>query len=345
MPVTVVVGGQYGSEGKGKVAQLLAEQRKAIAVVRVGGPNSGHTGMSANGDPVVLRQLPTVSLIPDTICVIGAGSYIDPHLLLAEIKETNLGSRRLIIDPNAMVITDEDRKQEATSDLGSRIGSTCSGTGAAVAKRMARRGQHDLASSVPALAPYIGDASSVLREILLGDGEVIVEGTQGFGLSALHSPHFPYVTTRDTTAAGALSEAGLSPLDVEDVVLVLRSFPIRVAGNSGDFGAEEMSWETLGAEGGHTKDLREYTSVTQRVRRVARFDPKIVRRAIIVNKPSLIVLNHVDYLDATASDTILTKKCRQFVDCVSHQIGQPVDLVGLSPKTLVTYSKIEALAA
>ena len=65
------------------------------------------------------------------------------------------------------------------------------------------------------------------------DARVVIEGTQGFGLSVLHGGYYPKATSRDTTAAGFLAEAGLSPLDVDDVTLVVRAHPIRVAGEFG----------------------------------------------------------------------------------------------------------------
>src|SRR5207249_2305427 len=141
-----------------------------------------------------------------------------------------------------------------------------------------------------------------IRELLDEEARVIIEGTQGFGLSVLHSPHYPSTTSRDTSAAAAASEAGVSPRDVDEVVLVLRSYPIRVAGNSGPL-ANEVDWDTVAADGGAEQELREYTSVTGLERRVGRFDPGIVRQAIRVNDPSLIVLNHVDYIDAHAGET------------------------------------------
>jgi Adenylosuccinate synthetase len=98
--------------------------------------------------------------------------------------------------------------------------------------------------------------------------------------SLLHSPHFPRTTSRDTTAAGALAETGLSPFDVENIVLVLRSFQIRVAGDSGPFGGTEIDCKTLTRESGSPTPVLERTSVTDKVRRVARFDPVIVREAI-----------------------------------------------------------------
>ena len=88
-----------------------------------------------------------------------------------------------------------------------------------------------------------------MREHLEAGQRIIIEGTQGFGLSLLHSKYYPFVTSRDTTAAAFVSEAGLSPLDVDDIVLVLRAFPIRVGGNSGPL-PNEIDWDTVTSESG-----------------------------------------------------------------------------------------------
>ena len=277
--------------------------------------------------------------------MLGPGSYINAELLLDEIARTGIHPSRLVIDENAILVTEEDRDTERDSGIGPRLGSTCSGTGAAVVKRISRRSRDDLAIACVALQPYIGDVPARLRELVSEGSSVLVEGTQGFGLSLLHAREFPKTTTRDTSAAGATSEAGLSPLDVSDVVLVLRSFPIRVAGDSGGFGAEEIDWETIASEGGHSDDLTEYTSVTQRVRRVARFDPALVRRAIMINQPSTIVLNHVDYIDDQCTETVLSPKAREFVRWVEDEIGRRIDYVGLGPTSLVPRKLALARAA
>jgi adenylosuccinate synthase len=332
MPVTVVVGGQYGSEGKGKVAHFLAAEKQAAAVIRVGGPNSGHTSVGAGRGRQVLQQLPMAAFLDGVACLIGPGSYVDPALLLAEIARFDLDPARVCVDYRAMVVTEGDREQERGSGLGERIGSTCSGTGAAVARRVARGGHDDLAVAVEELRPFVGDAVGRARA-LLGEGRrVVVEGTQGFGLSLLQSPHYPYVTSRDTTAAGAVSEAGLSPLDVDEVVLVLRAHPIRVAGDSGPFDAEEIDWETVAKEGGLAAPPEELSSVTRRVRRVARFDPTIVTKAIQANQPSQIVLNHLDYVDGRCAGGKLTARARDFVATIEAGIGRPVDLLGVGPE-------------
>jgi adenylosuccinate synthase len=76
MPVTVIVGGQFGSEGKGKVAFYWAQNNQATVAVRVGGSNSGHTVIDSSGNPQIFQHLPTAALLPHIYCVIPAGSYL-----------------------------------------------------------------------------------------------------------------------------------------------------------------------------------------------------------------------------------------------------------------------------
>jgi adenylosuccinate synthase len=335
MPVTVIVGGQYGSEGKGKVAHWLARERLASVAVRTGGPNAGHTVEDVPDHPVVLRQLPTAAFLPDVMCVLGPGSYIDPELLLEEVSKTGLSADRLLIDPNATVITEDDKARERNSTLRASIGSTQSGTGAAVIKRIERRASTELAKDDVRLSQFIAPVAPFLRSQLSSGKRIVLEGTQGFGLSLLHSPIYPYVTSRDTTAAAFVSEAGLSPVDVDEVVLVLRAFPIRVSGNSGPL-PNEVDWETVTKESGSQTPIIEYTSVTQRVRRVARFDPEIVRAAIEVNAPTHIVLNHLDYIDYECHErNSPTEKVSQFVEKLELLVGSQIDYLGFSPSSLI----------
>jgi adenylosuccinate synthase len=335
MPVTVIVGGQYGSEGKGKVAHWLARERLASVAVRTGGTNAGHTVEEVPDHPVVLRQLPTAAFLPYVRCVLGPGSYIDPDLLLDEVARTGLSADRLLIDPNATVITESDKARERNSPLRASIGSTQSGTGAAVMKRIGRLASAELAANDARLGQFIAPAASFLRSQLTSGNRIILEGTQGFGLSLLHSASYPFVTSRDTTAAAFVSEVGLSPLDVDEVVMVLRAFPIRVSGHSGPL-PHETDWSTITKESGSPDRLIEYTSVTKRVRRVARFDADIVRHAIAVNAPTHIVLNHVDYVDFECRYTkVGSQKTINFVASIEAAIGSPIDYLGFGPTSLV----------
>lgn len=155
MPITVIIGGQFGGEGKGKVAHFFAQEVSAHIAVRVGGTNSGHTVIDQSGCVHIFRQLPTPAILPDVTSVLGAGSYINPEILLDEISKIEkilkikLSQDRLIIDPNAALISEKEIQEEKNSSLRKSIGSTLSGTGAAVRRRINREKSVRLAKDEP----------------------------------------------------------------------------------------------------------------------------------------------------------------------------------------------------
>lgn len=125
---------------------------------------------------------------------------------------------------------------------------------------------------------------------------------------------------------------GLSPLDVDDVVLTIRAFPIRVAGNSGPFDLE-ISWDYITTEGKHKYSIQETTSVTKLVRRVAKFSPSIVQKAILANQPTKIVLNHIDYLCSSTADNY-AEIINKFINKVETSINRNIDYLGFGPEFL-----------
>ena len=130
MPVSVVIGGQFGSEGKGKVALEIARRSSdPVAVIRVGGPNSGHTAYDRAGRKHVLRQLPAGCIDRDVDVVLPAGSYIDVDVLMSEIEQLDYPRERIRISNHARIITDEHKQWEAAAGLAGAIGSTGSGVG------------------------------------------------------------------------------------------------------------------------------------------------------------------------------------------------------------------------
>lgn len=338
MPVSVVVGGQYGSEGKGKVALEWVRRANSarVGVVRVGGPNSGHTAYDRSGAKFALRQMPAGAVDRNVDVVFPPGSFIDVDVLLNEIQLLDYPRDRIFISPYANVITAEQKLWERDAGLVSEIGSTGSGVGAAVIAAVGR-GAHNLhldrqdARCCAPLEDYIRDTTGLLRRWLDDRARIIVEGTQGFGLSLYDGGFWPKATARCTTAASALGECGLSPLDVDDVTLVIRSFPIRVAGQSGPLPGE-TTWERIAEALDTTRDIREFTTVTNKLRRVGEFDAEIVKSAIDSNNPSTIVLNHVDYVTNPS----------EFLDAVECAIERPIDFVGFSPQTLKARSEILA---
>lgn len=330
MPATIVVGGQYGSEGKGKVVALLASAAESPWLVRCGGPNSGHT-VTIDGQDVIMRQVPSCAEPRKATFCIAAGCVVDETVLLREVEMLNIARDRIIVDPRAVLVTQEDRDAEGR-DL-RHIGSTCSGTGAALLRRMSRRHDVRLVKDSDAIRHRcrVETVAPLLHDVHDDGGNIIVEGTQGFALSVLHGADYPFVTSRDTTAAGFATEAGLSPRHVETIVMVIRTFPIRVGGTSGPF-ANEISWDEIRGISGAPEVLPEYTSVTKRLRRVARFSLDAVKLASNYNRPTSLAvmgLDRIDYSNTGITDFgRLTPKGKAFLDSVEFTTGVPIGFIG-----------------
>jgi adenylosuccinate synthase len=338
MPVSIVVGGQYGSEGKGKVAlDLVRENRSIRWVVRPGGTNSGHTAFTRAGDRIILRQLPAAAADGGVNVVLPAGSYIEPNLFALEIKMLGLAPSSVTVDPKAHVIRPEHVEWETASGLMGGIGSTGSGTGAAVLSRLARYGRGFPlgmeARECEALQPFLADTAELLFRAAERGERILIEGTQGFGLSPIHGSSWPKATSRDTTAAAFLAEVGLPVHLVDQVVLVTRSFPIRVAGDSGPLN-RETEWSKIAAAAGTSRDIREYTSVTNRIRRVGEFDFDLVSRAARINGATEVVLNHLDLVDAAVFERKASApRVDRFVRDIQERIDTPIAWWGTGPRT------------
>ena len=139
MSVWVVVGGQFGSEGKGKISAIITLQEQIDICIRCGGPNSGHSFQKPDGKLMLLRQLPTGFVRPQTRLLIPAGGLIDLEVLRSELEALGLDAARVGLDRNAMVITTADREKEQELGLSERLSSTLCGVGSAVARNKLRR--------------------------------------------------------------------------------------------------------------------------------------------------------------------------------------------------------------
>lgn len=338
--VDVVVGGEYGSEGKGQIVSRIASDYDLL--VRVGGPNAGHKVFGS--PPYTHHQLPSGTRFSHAKLLIGPGAVLNVPHLLKEIAECGVERERLLVDRNAMVI--EDRDILAEGQLVRSIGSTGSGTGAATARRIMGRGPGTrLAGDCPELRPFVGDAFTALETAYFGGERILLEGTQGTGLSLYHGP-YPYVTSRDTTAMGCLAEAGIPPGWVRKVVLVCRTYPIRVQSpNGGTSGPlHSISWAEIARRSGISVGelrVKERTSTTNRRRRVGEFDWSLLRRAALLNGATDVALTFTDYIsvknrDASRFDQ-LTPETIKFIDEVERVAGAPVSLVatGFSQRSVI----------
>jgi adenylosuccinate synthase len=260
---------------------------------------------------------------------------------LAEITEHDVSADRLSIHPQAMIIEETDRELE-TQMLAS-IGSTAQGVGAASARKiMGRGGKTDpavrLAKDVPELRPYVRDTQEILERAFAQGSSVLLEGTQGTTLS-IHHGDYPHVTSRDTTVAGCLADAGIAVTRVRRVVMVCRTYPIRVAdpiikGETSGPMASPVTYEELSERSGiDIEPLMkiETTTTTKRQRRVGNFDWEQLRRSTFLNGPTDIALTFVDYLDVNNQAAFrfeqLTPDTLRFVEEVERVTGVPVSLI------------------
>jgi len=295
----ILVGGQYGSEGKGKLADLLAHRYHYL--VRSGGPNAGHTVRARNYEHC-FHHLPSGALgNPQAGLLIAAGATLDLAGFMEEVLSVGVAERTWV-DPNAVLISDDDRTLER--ELVGEVGSTAQGVGSATARRVWRRGVRT-ADREPLLRDLVRAGvrvSELVSTALSAGNRVMLEGTQGSALSIWHGP-YPFTTSRDTNASGLAAEVGVPPSQVGDVWMVLRTFPIRVGGNSGPL-AGEITWEDVAEQAALDPKLlrsNELTSTTKRQRRVARFNWPEVVRAVQLNRPTRLFLTMADYLSPHAA--------------------------------------------
>ncbi len=333
--VDVLVGGQWGSEGKGNIVSYMA--REYDVLVRVGGPNAGHK-VYEEPEPYTFHHLPSGSRCCDAQLVIGPGAVLNVPNLLQEIGECGIDASRLAIDPQAMIISDRDRENEKR--LVQDIGSTGQGVGAATARRIMQRHTDPakLARDISDLKPFIKDTREVLEEAFYNRKRVLLEGTQGTGLSLYHG-HYPHVTSRDTTVAGCLAEAGISPSRVRKVIMVCRTYPIRVQSPAGPGltsgpMSQEITLEAIAQRSGiDLEELKkiETTSTTKKKRRIGEFDWALLRKAASLNAPTDIALTFSDYVSIKNRDARrfeqLTPETIRFIQEIERVAAAPVSLI------------------
>jgi adenylosuccinate synthase len=278
---------------------------------------------------------------------IAPGSEIDLDVLWGEVFHNDQDwkiQERLWIDPEATLI--EEKHKDAETVIGT--GTTGKGIGAARGDRLVRNA--DLFGSVP---PGIGRMDDMSKRALMWlreGGTVMIEGTQGFGLGQ-HAGFYPFCTSSDCRAIDFMSMAGISPWANEvsqlEVWIVYRTFPIRIAGNSGPLFAEK-TWDELGGlTGGHVQP--EFTTVTQKMRRVGEWDSTLAQAAFTANggvqgnMSVKIALTFFDYwfpeLANVQRQEILGPKHLTKLTEIGKEIGAEVELIGTGPQGIIDLRK------
>ena len=323
MTSTVIVGGFFGDEGKGKIISYLANKDNPKIIVRGGaGPNAGHT--IRDGDKIYkVRMLPSGFLNKNAKLMIGPGVVINPQILLKEIQDFG-ASGRSFIDKHCGIIEESHLIRDSNGELKEKIGSTGSGTGPANADRAMR--VLKLAKDVDSLASLIVDVPAEINSALSANQNVLIEGTQGTFLSLWHGT-YPFVTSKDVTASGICADIGLGPKKVDEVIVVFKSYVTRV-------GTGPLAKEITPKEA-ESKGWSEFGTVTGRQRRAADFDFDLARRAIMLNSATQISITKLDVIFPDCAGMTfyeeLSEDAKSFIKNIENKLNTPVTIIGTGP--------------
>lgn len=369
--VTVVLDSQAGSCGKGKFIGYLAKTDNAGIAINNFMSNAGHTFVDENGEKVMTQHLPTSLVNPSTSLVIGPGAAITPSILFDEMLKYRdmIGDRKIIINPRAVVIMEKHREMEAKI---LRSGSTFKGCGAAQADKVMRQailfGEFwenmtfndwiDISDITVEEYMYITDHIVVMDTMMYindavdNNAYVIIEGSQGCDLDINYGLAYPNTTSRQCHAGQLVADCGISPKLVDDIVMIMRPYPIRISNttnlrdeygetiitSSGEYdGVEEITWDIIRERCGAPDDIEfgEITTVTKKPRRVFEMNWDRLRYVAKLNRPTMIALNFVQYIDWNAHKCKryeeLSEAVLDFISKVEEVTGVPVKLIGTGP--------------
>lgn len=335
MAVDLLLGLQWGDEGKGKIVDVLTQQYDIIARFQ-GGPNAGHT-LEFNGIKHVLHTIPSGIFHPKAINIIGNGVVIDPIILKKEMEalapfQINL-KERLLVSRKAHLILPTHRLLDAASETAkgkAKIGSTLKGIGPTYMDKTGRNGirvgdiempdfeqkYRALSDKHQAMIGFYGveiqynlselereffEAIESLKQLTFIDSEeylyqaqksgkkILAEGAQG-SLLDIDFGTYPFVTSSNTTAAGACTGLGIAPNQMKEVFGIFKAYTTRVG--SGPFPTElfDEDGETMGRVG------REFGATTGRKRRCGWLDLVALKYAVRVNGVTQLMMIKADVL-------------------------------------------------
>ena len=311
----VVIGAQWGDEGKGKIVDYLAEDAKYV-VRYAGGPNAGHT-IVVDGKQYALHQVPSGILYPEKQVFLGAGMVIDPEALFNELqmlKDNGINwEGRVFISDRAHIILPRYRQMDKDRDAARKrpIGTTGRGIGIAYSEKAERDGLRladlDWAGK---MAEYDGEDKAYLdayKDRLLAmrvdltakmyefkDSNILFEGAQGAMLD-IDSGTYPYVSSGASCSAGAATGCGIGPHDLDKILGVFKAYQTRVGNGPMP---TEFNAESEGELCEYVRKTgREYGVTTGRARRCGYLDLVALRYACRVNSIDSLVLTHLDIYD------------------------------------------------
>jgi adenylosuccinate synthase len=325
---TVVIGAQWGDEGKGKIVDYLAADSSVI-VRFSGGANAGHT-IVLGGERYALHLVPSGILYPDKTVILGSGMVIDPEALFSELE--GLGKKgidwrgRVLVSDRAHIVLPSYRRidQELEKKRAKPIGTTGRGIGVAYAMkafrdsvRLADLDDPDRLVNLEAedrafieawrerLAPMAVDLVSYLRAHR--NAYTLFEGAQG-ALLDIDTGSYPFVSSGMSCSAGAAAQGGVGPRKLDRILGVFKAYTTRVG--NGPF-PTEFADDSPGSLSAYIRNTgNEYGVTTGRPRRCGYLDLVALRYAVAANSIDRLVLTHLDVYD----------ELEEFEACVAYRI-------------------------
>ena len=324
--VDVLLGLQWGDEGKGKVVDVLTPNYDVIARFQ-GGPNAGHT-LEFKGEKYVLRSIPSGIFQGGKVNIIGNGVVLAPDLFMQEAKDLEKSGHdlrsRLHISKKAHLIMPTHRLLDAAYEKQkgkSKVGTTGKGIGPTYTDKVSRNGlrvgdifdhfeekyaahkarHEEILKSLEVEKTWmegieymkqfnIVDSEYEIDQILRSGKSILCEGAQGTMLD-IDFGSYPFVTSSNTVCAGACTGLGIGPNKIGEVFGIMKAYCTRV-------GAGPFPTELFDETGAKIRDLgHEYGAVTGRERRCGWIDLVALRYAIAVNGVTQLIMMKSDVLD------------------------------------------------
>jgi len=330
MPVTAVIGGQWGDEGKGKVVDLLCDKIDVVARYQ-GGANAGHT-IKIGEETFILHQVPSGILHEGRICILGHGMVVDPVALVDEIdklEQHGINTKgRILLSNTAHIVTPIHQAMDRAT--GHVIGTTGRGIGPAYADKARRLGirtndmaniaqlgqylikrlevslsqgeinkndldrmQEDVKSFLFAAhrcTPMLADTVATLHQAMSDGKNILIEGAQGVLLD-LDMGTYPYVTSSHPTVGGISTGLGIPAGKIDRLIGVFKAYTTRVGGGPFPTELEDDAGDRLQKEG------HEFGATTGRKRRCGWFDAIASRYSCQINGFSEVIVSKMDVLD------------------------------------------------
>ena len=375
MKADLIVGIQWGDEGKGKIVDLLAQKYDCVARYQ-GGHNAGHT-IVVDGKTHALHLIPSGILNPKAINIIGNGVVVSPEALIKEMKQfDNLLGRLFVSESAHMILTFHTLIDQAKEKLRGEkaIGTTGRGIGPAYSEKIARAGfrlgeLRDVNTLTNRVMEYFEQNSAIFQALEIAlptKEELTVELTtfsdalvpflanttqmawklmdedkkillEGAQGTMLDIDHgtYPYVTSSSTISAGACTGLGVNPKDIGKVTGIVKAYCTRVG--NGPFPSEDHGeiGERLRKQG------HEFGTTTGRPRRCGWFDAVACRYASRLNGCDDLSIMKLDVLDGFDEVQV----------CVAYEVNgevidyMPLDLENVKPvyKTFAGWDKTEGV--